>query len=297
MSGRFFDPALAFFASDYAFKRMCVSLQKGEKLIMASTELEADSKSIKKLSDADLVTNFLAGDRASFSEIYIRHHEPVLNLVKKTVGNDGIAEELTQECFMKAHRDGLRNYNPSLCSLRSWLCTIGRNMAISHWRSITNNQGKPYEVSWDEKEDPDDPETQRRASAPDTPESILLEKEADQKQIEIVKRCKELLRLIEAWLDNYLTGENLEAAKVAFFVVECVESKSIWKYVATKLGRVSHDSVRLSLHNAIKNALEHDVSAYAAAEEIFDRARKLNRSGQGFLRQVDFRKIKRPSRG
>jgi RNA polymerase sigma-70 factor (ECF subfamily) len=66
-------------------------------------------------------------DAAAFEEIVRRYQKRVYGVVLGMVGNPHDADDLTQEAFIRAHRNlaGFRGE----CSLQTWLCGIALNAA------------------------------------------------------------------------------------------------------------------------------------------------------------------------
>jgi RNA polymerase sigma-70 factor (ECF subfamily) len=82
--------------------------------------------------DGDLVAAARAGDPAAFERLFERYHTPVLNYLHRMVGDRALAEDLTQDSFVKAYR-ALPNTRPDL-AFKAWLYRIATNTAISHLR-------------------------------------------------------------------------------------------------------------------------------------------------------------------
>jgi RNA polymerase sigma-70 factor (ECF subfamily) len=74
-----------------------------------------------------------AGCFDSFEQLVARHESQIFNFLRQFTGNHHDAEDLTQETFVKAYRN-LHRYNPSF-SFATWLFTIARRTAASHFRS------------------------------------------------------------------------------------------------------------------------------------------------------------------
>lgn len=74
---------------------------------------------------------FQAGDRASFSRIVEEYRRPVVSHVYRLVRDISIAEELSQEVFLRVYRS--RDYRPT-AKLRSWLFRIATNLALNWLR-------------------------------------------------------------------------------------------------------------------------------------------------------------------
>lgn len=66
--------------------------------------------------------------------IYAAHSRAVLGFVTASLGDRAVAEEITQEVFLRAwlHAD---RYDPRLGSARTWLYSIARNLVIDSVRA------------------------------------------------------------------------------------------------------------------------------------------------------------------
>ena len=71
----------------------------------------------------------------SFEQIYQAYFDPVYRYVLSLSRDPHAAEEITQETFFKALRS-LDRFRGD-CSLKSWLCTIARNLLFSEQRRKT----------------------------------------------------------------------------------------------------------------------------------------------------------------
>jgi len=100
------------------------------------------------LTDAQLVERALAGHEDGFRELLARYQRPVFNLLARMLRDAALAEDLTQETFLKAHRH-LRTFDPRY-KFSNWILRIAHNSAIDALR-----RRGPQEVSLD---DPDSPE-------------------------------------------------------------------------------------------------------------------------------------------
>src|ERR1039457_472893 len=74
---------------------------------------------------------FQAGDWASFPRIVEEYRRPVIGHVYRLVRDVAIAEELSQEVFLRVYRT--RDYQPT-AKLRSWLFRIATNLALNWLR-------------------------------------------------------------------------------------------------------------------------------------------------------------------
>ena len=83
-------------------------------------------------TDADLVAEALGGSQRACREIVSRYERPVFNLIARMVGERALAEDLTQDTFLKAF-SRLRSYKPQY-KFSNWLLKIAHNTAIDHLR-------------------------------------------------------------------------------------------------------------------------------------------------------------------
>jgi RNA polymerase sigma-70 factor (ECF subfamily) len=84
------------------------------------------------VDDGDLVARARAGDPVAFERLFELYHAPVLNYLHRMVGDRALAEDLTQDAFVKAYR-ALPNTRPDL-AFKAWIYRIATNTAISHMR-------------------------------------------------------------------------------------------------------------------------------------------------------------------
>lgn len=69
-----------------------------------------------------------------FKEIYEKNFSYVYNIVYALVVNRENAEDITADVFVKA-LDGYERFDPRKASVRTWLCSIAKNMVIDRWRT------------------------------------------------------------------------------------------------------------------------------------------------------------------
>jgi RNA polymerase sigma-70 factor (ECF subfamily) len=93
-------------------------------------------------TDASLVAQALAGSEDACRVLVERHSRPVLTLIARMVRDQGVAEELAQDAFVKAFA-ALRSFDPSY-KFSNWMLRIAHNVAIDHLR-----KARPAVVSMD----------------------------------------------------------------------------------------------------------------------------------------------------
>lgn len=76
------------------------------------------------------MTKAAQGDRTAFAAIYERFKGPVMSYLVTLVRDRNLAEELTQETFLKAYR-ARETYEPK-AKVSTWLWTIAKNSAFDH---------------------------------------------------------------------------------------------------------------------------------------------------------------------
>lgn len=85
-------------------------------------------------AEAEPVCVLLRGDvTENFEEIVRRHRPQVLRFLLASTRDVDLAETLTQECFLKAHRNwaGFRGDSSPM----TWLMRIAINLEKDHWRN------------------------------------------------------------------------------------------------------------------------------------------------------------------
>jgi RNA polymerase sigma-70 factor (ECF subfamily) len=84
-------------------------------------------------SSADLVTRVCAGDAEAFRLIFDRYSRPVISFIFDMVNDRALAEELTQETFVRAFR-AIHTMRRET-KLSTWLFGIARNVARESLRA------------------------------------------------------------------------------------------------------------------------------------------------------------------
>jgi RNA polymerase sigma-70 factor (ECF subfamily) len=84
-------------------------------------------------SSVDLVTRACQGDQEAFRLIFERYSRPVISFIYDQVNDRELADELTQETFVRAYR-GLKSLRKET-KLSTWLFGIARNVARESLRA------------------------------------------------------------------------------------------------------------------------------------------------------------------
>src|SRR5215813_11274887 len=84
-------------------------------------------------SDETLLAGMAAGSAAAATTFVRRHQARVFGVACAMVGDPGLAEEVTQDAFVRVWRHG-GTFDARKGSVRAWLGTITRNLAIDSLR-------------------------------------------------------------------------------------------------------------------------------------------------------------------
>ncbi len=102
-------------------------------------------------TDQSLVELCLHGDEGAAREIVHRFERPVFSLIYRMVRDRELAEDLSQEAFVRT-LNNLRRYDPAY-KFSSWLFKIAYNLTIDHLRKkdleVVSIQGAPDAVTGD----------------------------------------------------------------------------------------------------------------------------------------------------
>src|SRR4051812_48973928 len=80
-------------------------------------------------TDQEIVARVHAHDPNALDEVYQRYSRAVHSLAYRVVRDNAIAEDVTQEVFLKLWRQS-ESYNPERGALGSWLLSVAHNRAI-----------------------------------------------------------------------------------------------------------------------------------------------------------------------
>ena len=95
------------------------------------------------LPEATLVERARAGDRAAFDALVRRHFGAIDRMLHRLVGNAEDAEDLAQECFVRAH--GALGWYRSDAPFEAWLRRIALHLAHDHFRSRARRTARQTE--------------------------------------------------------------------------------------------------------------------------------------------------------
>jgi RNA polymerase sigma-70 factor, ECF subfamily len=105
-------------------------------------------------TDQEIVALAVEGKEAAYRELIRRYERPVFSLVLRMVRDRQLAEDLSQETFIKA-LNAIASYRPEY-KFSSWIFKIANNAAIDHLRKREVNtlsiDGAPNATSADDIE-------------------------------------------------------------------------------------------------------------------------------------------------
>src|SRR5664279_2435755 len=88
--------------------------------------------------DAELMLRVKDGDGASFATLLAKHRLPVIHFLYRMVQNQGVAEELAQEVFLRVYRSR-DSYEPT-AKFTTWLFRIATHLALNSLRDGKNQR-------------------------------------------------------------------------------------------------------------------------------------------------------------
>ena len=83
--------------------------------------------------DVDVLRRAQRGDERAFATIVRQYEKPIFNYVLRLTGDRGVAEELTQEVFMRVFQ-GLPRFSLR-CKFTTWLFQVTKNRVLDELRA------------------------------------------------------------------------------------------------------------------------------------------------------------------
>ena len=90
-------------------------------------------ESVMKPNDQQLIAGVVKGDERAFLALYDRYVSRVYGLTLRVLGDVMLAEEVTQDTFLKLWGRA-RQFDSKKGELASWLLTIAHRTALDRWR-------------------------------------------------------------------------------------------------------------------------------------------------------------------
>jgi RNA polymerase sigma-70 factor, ECF subfamily len=133
--------------------------------------------------DVQLMLKAGEGNLQSFEELVLKHQKAVLNAAYRYTGNPSVAEELTQDVFVRVFR-AARSYRPE-ARFSTWLFTIVRNVCMNY---------KTREGKQDHQMDPEN-DLAAISQNQENPEQRAIRRELEKKIQRAIMSLPETLRL------------------------------------------------------------------------------------------------------
>jgi len=124
-------------------------------------------------TDADVMLRVKTGDEQAFDYLVQKYRRPMVNFMYRMTHNEGVAEDLAQEVFLRVYRS--RTTYEASAKFTTWLYRIATNLAVNHARD-TRYERPENRVNLDEP----DRETGLQVDLPDgkiTAEEAIVRRE------------------------------------------------------------------------------------------------------------------------
>ena len=96
--------------------------------------MSLDASSVEPDAIDTLIQRCLAGDQAAWEQIVRTYRRRVFNIAYKFTGRHDLAEDLTQDVFVKIFKS-LDTFDRR-ANFQTWLVSVSRNLCIDHYRRV-----------------------------------------------------------------------------------------------------------------------------------------------------------------
>ncbi len=90
--------------------------------------------------DAARMLAFQKGDESAFDTLFRSHAPDLVRFFWRATGSGDLAEELTQETFLKIHRYKA-SYEPR-AAFRTYLFTVARSILLDNWKAVKRRRAE-----------------------------------------------------------------------------------------------------------------------------------------------------------
>jgi RNA polymerase sigma-70 factor (ECF subfamily) len=91
-----------------------------------------------EMEDSAIMLELRAGNMAGFDYLIQKYRKPIVNFMYRMVHNQGIAEELAQEVFLRVYRS--RETYRAEARFSTWLYRIATNLGVNHARDTRHER-------------------------------------------------------------------------------------------------------------------------------------------------------------
>lgn len=108
----------------------------------------SDRSGMQQPAEKEEIERAASGDVEAWTALYRRHHPRVYRRIRLLTGSASVAQDLTQDCFVRAMVNLPSFAGQSKFS--TWLHGIATNLVRDHWRKVGNQQKKraSFEQVW-----------------------------------------------------------------------------------------------------------------------------------------------------
>ena len=145
---------------------------RGAELVQELQAVAAAGKA-PETGDAEVMLRLKAGELECFDYLMNKYRRPIVHFMYRMVHNQGIAEEMAQEVFLRVYRS--RETYRAEARFTTWLYRIATNLAVNHARDTKNERTAPT-IHLDEP-DPETGSLHDVADATPTVEASMLRRE------------------------------------------------------------------------------------------------------------------------
>jgi RNA polymerase sigma-70 factor (ECF subfamily) len=91
-----------------------------------------------EMEDSAIMLELRAGNMAGFDYLIQKYRKPIVNFMYRMVHNQGVAEELAQEVFLRVYRS--RETYRAEARFSTWLYRIATNLGVNHARDTRHER-------------------------------------------------------------------------------------------------------------------------------------------------------------
>jgi RNA polymerase sigma factor (sigma-70 family) len=93
-----------------------------------------DGRAAAAADDLRIASRLVAGDQSALTEVYERHVGLVFGLARRILGDEALAEEVTQEVFVHLWQHP-EKFDPARGTMRAWLGVLAHRRSVDRVRS------------------------------------------------------------------------------------------------------------------------------------------------------------------
>ena len=101
--------------------------------------ISPESTAAENYNDYDIIYEVLNGNINAFEILVKKYEKMIYNLALSKLGSHENAQDLTQECFLRAYRR-LRSYNRVNAAFSTWIYILCRNLIYDFCKATKNRQ-------------------------------------------------------------------------------------------------------------------------------------------------------------